>query len=748
MPRRARRALIAPFAVALTITATAQDRTTATPGTPRPASIAGSAFGACELDGAVLAVGPGFRARFEPGSVEFTPALGEAARRDLPLRFTLESIRRGERLLLDARSAPAPAARRHGDLVVFERGVVRERYEVRVDGIEQSFVFAAPLPGSGDLVVRGRIETELPAGVADANGVPFVQPGVGGVRFGNVTGVGADGARVAGSIRHDAGALELVLPAHFVDDATFPLVLDPLIAAEFMGTAGGNDDVGPDVAYDETNDVYLVVWRRRISAVSSDIYGQFVDPGGSLSGSAFVISSGGYDVRPRVANVNDVDRFLVVAQVAPTPAGPWDIICRAVDAAGGGLSALASIANTVDDEVDPGVSGNAIPGAQDAAVVWEVVGAGVRAREVQVPAAGAPLPAAVQTVALQRYATQPYISKSAGATGNRILGYRNHPTGSVAHVVVRGYGPPLAWLWTVTTVGSTDAANPAVDGDGEDFMLVWDQLEVGSGRDIYCQMVDFSAMGLVGSSTTILSSTGTIERSPDVVMLDYEPQLFAVACIEAMGGLDNDVIGGIFDPDCAMCDAQFRLTGLDPTAAYTDENAVRMIGKRTGSSSPASDAGMLVFHERENTAPFDGDIVGQEFEALGPGGAVTSLGGGCGLGGSNGFDGPVASGNTELHATLTGASALSPFMAIGIEFTSSTVSSGPCTFLSTGYTIVFPTMAGEASFPLGIPCNPAFVGLVFYTQWAALLSGVSPAPLLPPSAQVSFSDRLQVVIGY
>ncbi len=61
---------------------------------------------------------------------------------------------------------------------------------------------------------------------------------------------------------------------------------------------------------------------------------------------------------------------------------------------------------------------------------------------------------------------------------------------------------------------------------------------------------------------------------------------------------------------------------------------------------------MLVFHERENAAPFDGGIVGQELEALGSGGAVTSLGGGCGLGGTNGYNGPVASGNTELRATL------------------------------------------------------------------------------------------------
>lgn len=84
--------------------------------------------------------------------------------------------------------------------------------------------------GSGDLIVRGRIRTELQAQPAadGQDGMAFVDAGLGGVNVGQVIGVDARGSRCPGTMRFCDGELEFVLPAAFVDRAVLPLTVDPL----------------------------------------------------------------------------------------------------------------------------------------------------------------------------------------------------------------------------------------------------------------------------------------------------------------------------------------------------------------------------------------------------------------------------------------------------------------------------------------------------------------------------------------
>ena len=49
------------------------------------------------------------------------------------------------------------------------------------------------------------------------------------------------------------------------------------------------DESRPDVAYDLTHDVYLVVWQRTISADESHIMAQRVDPTGNLVGAGITV---------------------------------------------------------------------------------------------------------------------------------------------------------------------------------------------------------------------------------------------------------------------------------------------------------------------------------------------------------------------------------------------------------------------------------------------------------------------------
>ena len=107
-------------------------------------------------------------------------------------------------------------------------------------------------PGSGDLVVRGRIVTDLACATPDVkvDSLAFEVPGaphLGGIAIGEVTGIDAAGERAAGWMRCDGDTLDLVLPASFVDGARLPLVLDPLISTAGTVQVGG-DPKRPDAA--------------------------------------------------------------------------------------------------------------------------------------------------------------------------------------------------------------------------------------------------------------------------------------------------------------------------------------------------------------------------------------------------------------------------------------------------------------------------------------------------------------------
>ena len=139
-----------------------------------------TACGLHELDGTLWGVGPDYKAAFRDGGVEFTPALGKRAPRNLPLSLRLAAMGRSGAL-----GNVAPVAPTAHDLQVrYDRGSFVERYDVSARGIAQSFVFGTAPAGSGDLVVRLDLTTELPLVAQDADGLRFALPDLGGVTIG------------------------------------------------------------------------------------------------------------------------------------------------------------------------------------------------------------------------------------------------------------------------------------------------------------------------------------------------------------------------------------------------------------------------------------------------------------------------------------------------------------------------------------------------------------------------------------
>ena len=277
-------------------------------------------FGLQRADGDLWGIGPSYKARFTAAGVEFTPVMGPAAPKSFPLVFSLESVRRGDALIYEAPPGGIEP-NQQGAVARYERGTFVEAYEVRGEGIEQTFRFESLPQGTGELIVRGRLTTELLAPAVDSasEGIRFEIGDLGGVSFGSVTGIDADGNRAAGWLRLEEGHLELGLPGEFVDEAPFPLLLDPLIGSTV--TITGGYDLDPDVAYDATVDVYLVVWERMISSTNYDVLGQRFSSAGALLGAPIPIST--IDARgPAVANLGAIDRFIVVWRHVSTT-NPW-----------------------------------------------------------------------------------------------------------------------------------------------------------------------------------------------------------------------------------------------------------------------------------------------------------------------------------------------------------------------------------------------------------------------------------------
>lgn len=156
----------------------------------------------------------------------------------------------------------------HDLRVEYDRGVAIERYDVGVDGMEQSFVFHQRPTGTGDLVVRGRLATDMVV-TPHGEGLRLEQPGIGGFHIGGVVGFDRMGQRARGRVRFVDGALELSLDAAFVDAAALPLTLDPFIGNVFRLSTNALE-LRPRVSFDVTTDNYLVVWQTSNGPRASD----------------------------------------------------------------------------------------------------------------------------------------------------------------------------------------------------------------------------------------------------------------------------------------------------------------------------------------------------------------------------------------------------------------------------------------------------------------------------------------------
>ncbi|MEZ6037173.1 MAG: hypothetical protein R3F29_06810 [Planctomycetota bacterium] len=263
------------------------------------------------VDYGVWAAAGRYKASFHDGAT-LVPLLGPDQPHNLPVRWRTDSVRAGEHELVTR----APLLSWSGRHAQYDLGGVVEAYEVRTDGLEQTFVLATRPAATGDLVVRGTLTTELLVETASAaHRALQLRDAAGGVIavYGAATAIDAGGRRWPMTTACENGEVTLRLDAASLAAAEFPLLVDPLLGPGQAANGAWSQDI--DVAREtdlSNNNTTVVAWSVVASASDSDVYVQRWRDDGTLGPQVYVdITSSWSTSEPRAAYSRLADQSVV-----------------------------------------------------------------------------------------------------------------------------------------------------------------------------------------------------------------------------------------------------------------------------------------------------------------------------------------------------------------------------------------------------------------------------------------------------
>jgi hypothetical protein len=316
-------------------------------------------------DGTILAEGRTYKASFDANGFTYVPYFGAEAPKDYPVCMAVRSARVGTRALTLTEGTPP---KRSGDRVVYDRGSVQEIYDLKPHGVEQT-IRVLDTDAAGAVKVEIGVTTEL----AEDAALPGIQLGnaLGRVDYGAASLIRTDGGKSEVGATFANGAITLEVAEGQREALGVPVTIDPLVTT-FGASSATYVYRQPDIAYDVTTDSYLVVWERVFSATDSDVFSELRGrAGGSFSNSLGLIdiSTAESWTKPRVANLNAYDRFLVVAEVKGSPTVIRGRTREAAMPVVLGAQFTISVSEA-GDKTDPDVGGD--PGT-NAPTYWTVV---------------------------------------------------------------------------------------------------------------------------------------------------------------------------------------------------------------------------------------------------------------------------------------------------------------------------------------------------------------------------------------
>lgn len=466
-------------------------------------------------DGPIWAVGQTWKAAFAEDGWRFVGKPAPGAQELQPIAFRLHGVTVGAETLAVAPAAPERRDRtityRHGDAV--------QRIAVTGQGVEQTFTLDR-LPIRDEVVVTLDVTTAL-AGRQDGAGIRF-EGSHDQVTYSGAVAVDARGQRVAAPTTWNDGTITIRVPAGFVQRAALPLVIDPWVTA-IQVYAGTSDIAEPDIAWDETGQVWAITMSRFFGATDWDCYVQRVARGNpmTLVGGLTVIdaSTDGWQL-PRIANLRTYSVFLVVAQVR-SGSLPRKIWGRLMANSGPVVTNPILIYGSTVDELRPDVGGNQSPGPNGAfTVVWEhafsATDHDIYARQVDATGALRSINFVQTNTAHQ---TWPSISKSAGSgtEAQQCLGVVYQQTGAAGDQDVYGRilgynGVSLTPAFPLSTSSANDilpqVSSPTLMSGSRRFLLAVYQRTSSNAGDI---------------CATAFDQTGTVVASGNISALEQSP---------------------------------------------------------------------------------------------------------------------------------------------------------------------------------------------------------------------------------
>jgi hypothetical protein len=698
------------------------------------ASVAARAVGLAETAaGELRGFGPGYEVRFDSGSFEFLPALGPTAPRVQPLRFELEQVGRGaQALALDLRAAPT-----FQDLGVrYARGAgVTERYDLRPEGMEQSFLFEQPLSGDGDLVVRGRLSTELELRPSTSGGLDLYLAERPVVRIGGVTGIDAAGRRAAGWMRCRGDELELGLPAEFVAAASWPLVLDPLIGTVDVVTSAAAPGRRPALAYDDVRDEYLIAWEEVFAANVILLHGHRVDANGEPVGSGINFNVPWGINEDLTLTVDSLCSYLAYEH-RDDPADDADVLVTVVE--GDFVHGSVPIASTPDEEHSPSLAS-----ANGALIAWVSEDRGIYVRGLDF-ASGLELTPALH-VTQDPTAARPDLDGGVDIGVSRYLLVWMQLAGTTRDVqgrLVDGDAQPVGDVFPLADQVHVDEANPAVasDGNGLRFVAVWDQADDGgtAGKDLFARAVTFEPT--VPGSSVKLAPAEAVANDPlldeRLAEVAFTGNQYVVVFQQESSGPTRIGVRAVDPYSCLPCEGAFLVPGGEveqrlPVIAGNRASATYNFGAGSAVIAFAQGAGEIPVEAWRDAE------IGNVFE--------------FGSGACGGIQGTVVcakSGNSAFTLRLDGAPQggvafallAAPNDVLGLSC-STGCSVVPHPWKSFLLPATTPNAFGECSFNLALPPGISGAAKNFILQWA-VIHGSAPCPELG----VLLSEAVDVTI--
>lgn len=203
---------------------------------------------------------PAYQVEFTPDTVTYYQKRDGIYLDQLRLQFMLESIRVPEEVIYSGLS-PSSVRVEENRLIYQRTPIIKELYEARREGVEQSWIIDRPLSDKpGDVIVQGKILTSLSSHPNKEGGIDFIdKEGRYITSYGKVVVLDNAGRRLTISPVYQNTRIVITVPSEWMSQATYPVVIDPLIGSNIQVDSLAATDNYPAIAFDGIN--YLIVWQ-------------------------------------------------------------------------------------------------------------------------------------------------------------------------------------------------------------------------------------------------------------------------------------------------------------------------------------------------------------------------------------------------------------------------------------------------------------------------------------------------------